>query len=261
MTTFFTMLGASFSLVFLMMVGLWVVYLFQRIAGIVDIGWGIGFILSAWVYFYLGDGNFWKMLTITLMVTIWAVRLTGHLYLRFRNSEREEPRYSVLYKQWGANALLLFLAMFIFQGVLIIILSLPFLLVSTWSHSSWSAWEAWGMAIWLIGVVGETLADAQLKAFLNNSCNKGKVCKVGLWRFSRHPNYFFEVLVWAGFALFAYPCDWGILAFISPAIMLVLLLKVSGVPVTEAQALITKGDLYSEYQKSTSLLIPWFPKE
>lgn len=257
----FNMLGASFSLVFLLMIGLWVVYLFQRNAGIVDIGWSVGFLITAWSYFFLGNGDFLKMSVMTLMATIWAARLTSYLFSRFR-SDNEDARYTYMREQWGGGSKnLLFLMIFIFQGVLVVALSMPFFLVSYGSHSEWSWWEFWGIVIWFLGVAGESFADSQLALFNKDPNNKEKVCKNGLWRFSRHPNYFFESVVWIGFFLFAVPSDWGWLSIISPSIILLLLLKGSGIPATEAQSLRSKGDLYRDYQRTTSAFIPWFPND
>lgn len=260
MMTVFTMLGASFTLVLLLMVALWIVYLFQRRADIVDIGWGVSFIITAWAYFFLGVGNLLKMMTITAMVTIWAGRLTWHLIKRFRASREEDPRYTHLRERWGGDRTnLSFLILFVAQGVLVIILSLPFFLVNYGSWSGWNWWEFWGIIIWAIGVIGETFADKQLEAFHQDPANVGKVCNKGWWRFSRHPNYFFEFIVWVGFAVFAIPSSLGWLAVISPIIILILLIKVSGIPLAEAEALRTKGDAYREYQERTSAFIPWFP--
>jgi steroid 5-alpha reductase family enzyme len=214
MISIFTMFGASFTLAVLLMILLWGIYLIQRNAAIADIGWGVGFILAAWAYFFLGYGDFFKRLVLTLMVTIWAGRLTYHLYDRYREFD-EDPRYRYLQEKWGADSpSIFFLILFIFQAVLIVILSLPFFLVNFGSHSIWTHWEAWGILLWLIGMVGESIADAQLAAFRKNPANQDQVYQKGLWRFSRHPNYFFEMLIWIGYYLFAVPSEWGALAVI-----------------------------------------------
>lgn len=260
MSIAFTMIGASFTLITLLMVALWIVYLFQRNAGIVDLGWGVGFLLAAWSYFFLGNGNLLKMIVITTMVTLWAVRLIAHLYLRF-NSAIEDPRYTRLRAKWGGDPNdMQFLMMFIFQGLLILAISLPIFIVNFGSYSHWTSLEFAGIFIWLIGMAGEYFADKQLAEFKKLPENKEQVCKNGLWRFSRHPNYFFEFLIWIGFFLFALPSYGGIFAVISPMVVLFLILKVSGIPPTEEQALATKGDLYRDYQQSTNAFFPWFPK-
>lgn len=261
MSEAFMMFGASFSLITLLMLALWGVYLFQRNAGIVDFGWVLSLLIAAWSYFFFGHGNLLKMILITSMATIWACRLFFHMYKRYESS-KEDPRYTHLREKWGGDPNdMLFLMLFVFQGVLAVLVSLPFFIVGFGSTSEWSKWEFIGIVIWWIGVVGEAYADKQLEAFHKNPENKDKVLQEGLWRFSRHPNYFFEFLVWVGFFLFALPTYGGFFAILSPIIMLILLTKVSGVPLTEEHSLLDKGDLYREYQRTTSAFFPWFPRK
>ena len=258
----FNLLGASFTLVMLLMVGCWIIYLFKRRAGVIDIGRNVGFILTVWAYFILGNGNWLKMLAISVMVTIWAGRLSYHLYQRYISAPSEDPRYKDLLEKWDPDSsLLFFLMLSIFQGLLVVILSLPFLLVSMGSNEQWTQGEAWGIILWLAGIAGEALADKQLFDFQKNPANKGNVCQHGLWRFSRHPNYFFEAIVWFGFAFFALPSDFGWIAMTAPILMLLLLCKISGIPLAEGQALRAKGELYRDYQRTTSAFVPWFPKK
>lgn len=261
MSSLFEMLGASFFLVLSLMSILWVIFYFRRNASIVDIGWAVGFVISAWAYLCLGDGDTLKQWTLTFMVTIWGLRLAWQLYQRMLVSA-EDPRYQQIRKSWGNdNADFKFLMMFIFQGVLVVILSLPFLLVNNFSTPNWHGVELTGMIFWAIGLIGEAYADKQLYDFKLNPENVGKVCRKGLWYYSRHPNYFFEFIVWVGYALFALGTPAGWLGLISAGIMLVLLTKVSGIPLAEAEAMRTKGVEYEEYQRTTSSFIPWFPKE
>jgi steroid 5-alpha reductase family enzyme len=116
--------------------------------------------------------------------------------------------------------------------------------------------EAAGVAIWLVGLIGESIADGQLAAFKADASNHGRVCDVGLWRYSRHPNYFFEWTIWIGYAVFALASPWGWLALAMPALMLHFLINVTGVKATEEQALRSKGERYREYQQRTSMFIP-----
>ena len=111
-----------------------------------------------------------------------------------------------------------------------------------------------------IGIVGEAIADAQLARWRRDVGNRGRVCDVGLWSWSRHPNYFFEIVVWVGHALYALAFPWGGLALLAPALLLASIFKVTGIPATEAQALRTKGDAYRTYQARTSAFIPWPPR-
>ncbi len=120
--------------------------------------------------------------------------------------------------------------------------------------------EIGGVVLWLLALTGESLADAQLAAFKRDPTSKGRVCDVGLWHYSRHPNYFFEWLIWVAYFLFALGSPYGWVAVIGPASMLYLLLRVTGIPLTEQQSLRSKGDAYRRYQQTTSAFIPWFPK-
>ncbi len=117
-----------------------------------------------------------------------------------------------------------------------------------------------GAALWLIAISGEALADAQLAAFKRRASNKGRVCDAGLWRYSRHPNYFFEWLIWVAYFVFALGSPWGWVAIVGPASILYLLLRVTGIPMTEEQSIRSRGDAYRRYQQTTSAFIPWFPK-
>jgi steroid 5-alpha reductase family enzyme len=120
--------------------------------------------------------------------------------------------------------------------------------------------EITAVGLWLVAIIGETVADRQLAAFRANPDNRGRTCRSGLWAYSRHPNYFFEWLNWCAYALMALPAPYGWAGLASPVIMLFLILKVTGVPPSEEQALASRGDDYRDYQRTTSVFIPWFPK-
>jgi steroid 5-alpha reductase family enzyme len=137
---------------------------------------------------------------------------------------------------------------------------LPLLVVALNTDPQWHALEIIGAVIFLVALVGESSADAELAAFKSKHANQGAVCDVGLWRYSRHPNYFFEWLIWIGYALFALASPYGWIALGSPILMLHFLINVTGLKVTEAQALRSKGERYRLYQARTSAFIPWFPK-
>lgn len=252
MNILFEMLGAAFLLVLGVMAILWIVYCIQKRGSLVDIGWAFSFTLAAWAYCFFGEGNFLKKWVITLLVTFWSLRLTWHLLQRYL-AFGENGRYKALDEDRGK-----FLILFIFQGVVAIVLTLPFLIISAFALSGWSGIEAFGILLSLVGIVGEAFADQQLFRFKQNPDNRDKVCQVGLWYYSRHPNYFFEFISWCGFFFFALGTPGGWISLIAPLLMLYLLTQVSGIPLAEAEALKTKGEAYAEYQKTTSAFIPWF---
>ncbi len=258
MSDLLIMLGASFMLVMGFSVLLWVISNLKNNAVIADIGWAVSFLISVWVYQLLGNGNFGKSIVLSAMVSLWAFRLANDLWARF-DWNHEDGRYTRMRNNWGGDPTkLLFLAMFIFQGFLTLVLSIPFLIIANWGTPDWSWWEGIGVLTWAVGLAGECTADRQLIRFKQNPENSGKVCEDGLWAYSRHPNYFFEWIVWCGFAIYVFPAPGGWLGLIGPVIMYILLVKVSGIPLNEAQAINSKGDAYISYQRRVSSFVPWF---
>jgi steroid 5-alpha reductase family enzyme len=194
------------------------------------------------------------------MFALWGVRLALHLATRIIG-EPEEGRYVQLRAEWGrkGNVNLKFLGFFQFQALLNVVLGLPMLFAVVNPTAQLHALEVAGGAVWLMGLVGESIADAQLKQFKRQAINKGKVCDVGLWGWSRHPNYFFEWTIWIGYALFALASPYGWLCLALPPLMLHFLINVTGVKATEEQALRSKGDAYRHYQHTVSMFIPLPP--
>lgn len=249
------MMGISFSLVTGLMLLLWVVYVIQRNASILDIGWGVGFVLTALVYYALGEGDIWRKLLVLILVSAWGLRLVFHLIERF--SIPHTSRYQSAFQSFQDWGLLKTLGVFLIQALLIVILSLPFALMSQNRLLFFSVWEVFGLLLWMAGFVGESIADRQMMEFKQDPANRNKVFEKGLWKYSRHPNYFFEWMIWIAYAMMALPAEGGWLALISPLLLLVMLLSISK-PLNEAQALKTKGEAYHDYQQNTSSFIPWF---
>ncbi len=237
---------------------LWLIHLPIKNAGIVDIGWSLGLAILAVLYASLGPGYGPRKWLIAGMAAIWGLRLAWHLFRRIVGHP-EEGRYQQLRKEWGAHIEIKFLGFFEFQAFLDLVLSLPFLLAALNPQPRLSWLEYAGVGIWLIAVIGESTADMQLASFKRAPENHGKVCNAGLWKYSRHPNYFFEWLIWVAWALFALASPYGWIALVCPALMLYFLFKVTGIPATEAQALRSKGEAYRRYQETTSAFVPWFP--
>lgn len=244
-----------------MMFVLWIIHLLIRNAAIVDVGWAAGLGILGIYYALAGPGYGARKWAIASMAGFWGIRLTGYLLFTRVLGQPEEGRYVQLRAEWKTNLPLRFLVFFEFQALLDVVLSLPFLLACLDTRAPLGFLEKFGAGVWLLAIFGEALADQQLNAFKKNPTNKGTTCRAGLWNYSRHPNYFFEWLIWVGYALFAVSSPWGWLGVISPALILYFLLRVTGIPATEAQALRSRGDEYRAYQRTTSAFVPWFPKK
>jgi steroid 5-alpha reductase family enzyme len=236
---------------------LWLVHLATRNAGIVDFGWAFLLPTIALLYAFEGPGYPPRRWLLATLASVWGYRLAFYLLFTRVIGHPEEGRYVELRKSWKTNLPLKFLAFFQAQALLDVLLSLPFLLPALDPRPSLRWTEFAGAVLWLVAFSGEATADAQLHAFKANPANKGKTCRTGLWNYSRHPNYFFEWLIWVAFALYALESPWGWLAFLCPALMLYILFRVTGIPATEAQALRSRGEEYRRYQQTTSAFVPW----
>lgn len=230
----------------------------RRNAGIVDVLWAAGVGAAALLLAALGDGAGWPRATVALLGGTWGLRLAWHLWRRVRG-EGEDGRYAQLRARWGDGGGRWF-AFFQLQAGLVVLFALPFAAVARNPVDGATPWWWAGMAVWLGSVAGEALADAQLARFRADRRNRGRACRAGLWRYSRHPNYFFEWLHWFAYVLLAVGSPLAWLAWSGPLVMYVFLRWLSGIPFTEAQALRTRGEDYRAYQRSTPMLIPWFPR-
>jgi steroid 5-alpha reductase family enzyme len=230
-------------------------------AGVVDIFWSYNFPVIAIILLLLAPGFEPRKILLCSMVVIAGLRLGTHLAIRiFKHLHEEEPRYAQIRKDWGKNAEPKMAGFFQMQAASNVLLAIPFFISAMNTNPEISPLEYAGAILWAISVLGEAISDQQLANFKKNPANKGKVCDTGLWNYSRHPNYFFEWLMWFSYFVFALASPYGYLAIISPAIILYLLLKVTGIPTTEQQSLKTKGDAYRAYQRTTSVFVPWFKK-
>jgi steroid 5-alpha reductase family enzyme len=229
--------------------------------GIVDIAWSYSFGALVLIYALFGQGWPVRRALIATMVTLWSLRLGTHLLVRIaRKHPEEDGRYKQLRKDWSGGFDLKMAGFFQMQALSVVFLGVPFLAACSNPDSALGAIEWAGAALWLAAISGEALADAQLAAFKRDRANAGKVCDVGLWRYSRHPNYFFEWLIWVSYFAFGCGSPWGCLGILSPACILYLLLRVTGIPMTEEQSIRSKGDAYRRYQERTSAFVPLPPR-
>jgi steroid 5-alpha reductase family enzyme len=249
------------AVIFGLMFTLWIISLVLKNASIVDIFWGFGFVVSGWVYYFLTpDGFMVRKLLIVGLATIWGLRLTIHILTR-NWGKPEDFRYQKWReehgKAWWIRSLF---QVFILQGFLMWIISTP-LLAAQYSNlpAKLTLLDYAGVVLWLIGFYFETAGDQQLRNFKSNPANKGRILNTGVWRLTRHPNYFGDSAQWWGFYLIALAAG-GWWSIFSPIIMTLFLIKVSGVALLEKSLKDTKPG-YREYIETTSAFIPWFPRK
>lgn len=255
-----TLIGIASAFAALSMLILWWFATRKKDASIVDVAWSALLGLFAIAFPILAQGHPHRRILVATLGGLWGLRLASHLLLdRILKAREEDGRYQELRAKWGPHANRNFFLFFQAQGLLAALLAIPFAMASQ-STDPLQITDYAAAALWLVGFVGESIADRQLAAWKRDPANKGKTCRQGLWNLSRHPNYFFEWLMWCAYALLAVHFPLGFLALAAPALMLFLILKVTGIPPTEERALRTRGDDYRRYQQTTSAFVPWFPK-
>jgi steroid 5-alpha reductase family enzyme len=229
-----------------------------RNAGHVDVIWSFGVGGTALLYLALGEGDLTVRVLTALLVGIWSVRLGSHIWRRVHGAE-EEGRYRAIREHYGERVNHFHLFFFLSQGLLAWLFALPHWVIAAHpgGHDGW-LWA--GFALGTLALVGETVADRQLARFRRDPGNRGVTCRQGLWRYSRHPNYFFEWLHWFSYPLIAIGAIGAGWLWLAPLMMLLFLWFVTGIPYTELQAIKSRGDDYRHYQKTTSPFIPWRPK-
>ena len=240
---------------------LWLLSVKLKDASIVDIFWGLGFVIVAWVSFALSEGHAPRCWLLCTLVTVWGVRLAWHLWQR-NHGKGEDYRYQSMRKRvgpsfWWSSLFIVFGL----QGLLIWLISLPLQLAQADARPFELTWlDYLGLLVWLVGFAFEALGDDQLKRFKADASNKGKVMDQGLWRYTRHPNYFGDALLWWGLWLIALNTPYGLMTIFSPFLMTLLLLKISGVSLLEKTLTKSKPG-YESYMRHTNAFLPWFPKK
>jgi steroid 5-alpha reductase family enzyme len=248
-----------------LMITTWLLSLLLRNASIVDIAWGLGFVVVAWSVRLRGDSNESRQWLLVAMATIWGLRLAGYLFRR-NHGKPEDFRYRAMRRAWGLRFPIVSLGtVFTLQGVLMWIVSLPLQLGQVGETGSGGSGGAvgpvavFGVVLWVVGLCFEVVGDAQLARFKADPANDGRVMDRGLWRYTRHPNYFGDACVWWGIGLVAAESGTGVWGLIGPVVMTVLLLKVSGVALLE-RSLSKRKPEYAAYVARTSVFVPRPPK-
>ena len=236
-------------------------WLWQRRSGkaaFVDAVWSFATALIG-VAFALALGAGPRRWIVAGLSGLWGLRLGMHLWQRIAGEHQEDVRYRKMREQWGSRFQAYMFGFYQLQALWAVLFALP-MAWAAWNHSPLGWLDALGLSVWVIGVAGEAMADQQLRRFRARSDSAGRVCDLGLWRYSRHPNYFFEWIHWFAYVCLAAGGDGRWLALLGPTMMLWFLVKVTGIPLLEQRLLESRGEAYRRYQRVTSPFIPWLPR-
>ncbi len=253
-------LAAAAGVIVVLMVVTWLISVVIKDASIVDIIWGFGFVLVAWASFVTGDGYDARKWLITLLASAWGLRLSIYLFIR-NHGKGEDYRYRAMRKRWGPRfPVISLVTVYGLQGLLMFVISMPLQVAQlSGMPDHLTVLDYAGAAIWLVGFAFESIGDLQLARFKADPANAGKVMNRGLWRYTRHPNYFGDAVLWWGLFVIALARWENALVVFSPIAMTILLTRVSGVPLLEA-SLKRRREGYAEYVANTSSFIPLPPK-
>ena len=238
---------------------LWLVQRKTGDAGIVDVAWGMGVGLIALFFCWGSAGDMTRRMIVATLAMCWAVRLSAYVLYRVLTLP-EDGRYTAMKEKWGDQAQAGLFRFYQYQALASVLFALPMLFAAR-SAQPIGLLDYLGVSVWVVAIVGEAVADYQLSRFRKNKNNRGKVCRVGLWNYSRHPNYFFEWVHWWSYVCFAILAPFGWLTILFPMLMLYFILTKTGIPPTEEHAIKSRGEAYREYQRTTSAFFPWPPKQ
>jgi steroid 5-alpha reductase family enzyme len=259
--TFLQIFLYGLAVIMIMMTVLWFISILIKNVSIVDIFWGVGFVLATSLYYLKSDGNDSRKVLVMAMVALWGMRLSA--YLAWRNiGKGEDFRYKQFRKKYGEKRYwwFSFFQVFLLQGLLMWIISAPLLAAQYYGKTiAPGLFDYAGMAFWVIGFMFEAGGDFQLSLFKSDPANKGRVLSSGFWKYTRHPNYFGDACVWWGYGLFTIAAG-SYLPVLGSILMTLLIIKVSGVALLEKSLKDQKPE-YKEYIRKTSPFLPWFPKK
>ena len=253
-------LSLAFAFCVALMTIVWMIQRRTRNAGVVDTAWAAAIGVQGVFFALTSNGDAGRRLVAGVLIAVWSLRLA--VYLRQRTLGRpEEGRYATLRRNWGDRANARLFRFFQMQAVAAFAFALPIFLIAHNTVLLPSALDVIGVFVWCVGFAGIVIADHQLDRFRSKPSNHGKTCRSGLWRYSRHPNYFFEWLHWWAYVPLAYGAPYWWVSIAIPLALLYFILFVTGIPPTESQALASRGEDYRRYQRATSAFVPWFPRK
>jgi len=254
-----TSLWISAAAIFAYMTFAFLVAVIRRDNSLADFFWGLGFVLVALLTLFLRSDFEAQQVLVTVLVFVWGLRLSIYVLIRNRG-KGEDPRYKQWREEWGRYFLLRsYLQVFILQGVFMFLILVPVVIVNTYSADFSAPAAMVGGLVWLLGFYFESVGDYQLYRFLRNPANRGKIMDSGLWRYTRHPNYFGEVTQWWGIFVIAAAVPYGWIGVVGPLTITYLILRVSGIPMTEK--MFEGNPAFEEYKRHTSIFFPWFRRE
>lgn len=230
------------------------VALFTKRNDVADIAWGLGFVVVSIATLLKTQNHSFTAILVTILVLIWGLRLSWHIGIRNINKS-EDYRYKAWRDSWGKLFVVrTYLQIFMLQGFFMLLIVSPVLIIYTYSIDGITPLVIVGAIMWLFGFIFESIGDKQLKNFISEPKNKGRVMKEGLWSYTRHPNYFGEVTQWWSIGVIALSCEYGWLGLVGPAVITFLIVKVSGVPLLENKY--SNNHEYQAYKLHTSMIIP-----
>ena len=237
---------------------LWfLISLLRKRNDVADVAWGLGFVLLAWTSFFLSGRSGTRGVLVGILVSGWGLRLAWHIHARNRG-KAEDYRYLAWRREWGKWFYVRsYLQVYLLQGGLLFLIASPVLIINGSAGRTLGLLDGIGVAVWLGGFLFESVGDAELARFARDPLNKGKLLQTGLWRYTRHPNYFGEVAQWWGIWLVALGVPGGWFGIIGPLMITLLILKVSGIPMLEKK--MAENLDFAEYARRTSVFLPWFP--
>jgi len=231
-----------------------------QVMALVDVVWTAGMGFAAIAYLTMLPEPSLRGTVVLAVLLIWSTRLSFYLLKHRVFAGTEDPRYAYLTAHWGKHAMRNYYPLFLAQVLLVALFMVPISIAMQANASTWSHTDSLGLAIAAVALVGQFIADRQLARFRAAPENRGGVCQVGLWRYSRHPNYFFEWLHWWAYVAFALNSNMWPFAFIGPLCMYIFLRYITGVPYAERSSLRSRGDAYLDYQQTTNTFFPWKPR-